>query len=256
MQLFDTHFHYYADTTPQAYYNMIKRPGLTRLLAVGTNYSESKNARTFAEAIAGGWFAVGVHPHSAAEYLNGSEPFDEFRAHEKLVAIGEIGLDFYYENSAKPAQYKVMEEFLTCALEWQLPAIVHCRDKDGCDDAYRDSYALLRDFAASGGRFVVHSFTGAIQWVEKFIELGSYIGVNGIVTFPRAENVRNLLKFIPDDRLLLETDSPYLAPVPHRGKTNHPGLIFHVAEKIADLKQLSLEQIGELTTTNACKLFL
>jgi TatD DNase family protein len=256
MQLFDTHFHYYPEISPQEYFDTIKRPELTRLLAVGANYAESINARNFAEEIDCAWFSAGVHPHSAAEYLGSPELFDEFRGHEKLVAVGEIGLDFYYENSARQDQYKVMEQFLNHALEWQLPAIIHCRDKDDHDDAYRDCYSMLRDFASSDGRFVVHSFTGTLEWADKFIELGGFVGVNGIVTFPRAENVRKLLSIIPDERLLLETDSPYLAPVPHRGKTNHPGLVIHVAEKIAELKQMTLEQVADITTSNACKFFL
>ncbi len=256
MQLFDTHFHYYADTSPQEYYAMIKRPELTRLLAVGANYAESVNAQNFANEIACAWFSAGVHPHSAAEYLTSPESFDAFREDEKMVAVGEIGLDFYYENSIRRDQYKVMELFMNHALEWRLPAIIHCRDKDDRDDAYRDCYSMLRDFSASGGRFVVHSFTGTTGWADKFLELGAFIGVNGIVTFPRAENVREILGIIPEDRLLLETDSPYLAPVPHRGKTNHPGLIIHVAEKSAEVKQMTAEQIAELTSSNACKFFL
>lgn len=256
MQLFDTHFHYYADTSPQEYYAMIKRPELTRLLAVGASYAESINARKFANEIDCAWFAAGVHPHSATEYLVSSEAFDEFIEDENMVAVGEIGLDFYYENSIKVDQYKVMELFLQHALEWQLPAIIHCRDKDHRDDAYCDCYSMLRDFSGSGGRFVVHSFTGTTAWADKFLELGAFIGVNGIVTFPRAQNVRDLVEIIPNERLLLETDSPYLAPIPHRGKTNHPGLIIHVAEKIAEVKQLSSEQIAEITSENACKFFL
>jgi TatD DNase family protein len=256
MQLFDTHFHYYPETSPQEYYDKISRPELTRLLAVGANYVESLNARKFAEAIENSWFAAGVHPHSATDYLAAPETFDEFSEAEKMVAVGEIGLDFFYETSIRSDQYQVMEQFLNYALEWKRPAIIHCRDKDDCDNAYQDCYSMLRDFSGSGGRFVVHSFTGTTSWADKFLELGAFIGVNGIVTFPRAQNVRDLLSIIPDERLLLETDSPYLAPVPHRGKTNHPGLIIHVAEKIAELKQLSVEQVATMTSSNGCKFFL
>jgi TatD DNase family protein len=255
MELFDTHFHYYdKEQTPQEYYESIKIPELKYLMAAGADFEESRTAQRFAEEIENSWFAAGVHPHSAAEFEN-IGTFEEFRGHDKLAAIGEIGLDYFYDNSPRKIQRSVMEQFLALALQWNLPAIVHLRDADEKFDAYADGLAMLKDFAGDGGRFVVHCFSGTPGWAEKFLELGAFLGVTGIVTFPRAINIRETLQVIPDERLVIETDSPYLAPVPYRGKTNNPGYVIKVAEKIAEERDRSLEEIAELTTSNALRLF-
>lgn len=256
MKLFDTHFHFYdKDGSPEEYWAKIRIPELAYVMAVGADYEESKLAHSFSYAIDEAWFACGVHPHSAAKYVNGIAMFDEFRGQRKLAAIGEIGLDYYYENSDRRVQWTVMEKFLALALEWQLPAIVHCRDLDERDDAYRETYSMIRDFSAAGGRCVIHCFAGTPAWAEKFLDLGAYLGITGMVTFPKAENIRMLIRYIPEDRLLIETDSPYLAPVPYRGKPNHPGYLIKVAEKIAELKNCSPDEVAAVTTANAFKLF-
>lgn len=255
MELFDTHFHYYdKGQSPREYYEDIKIPELKYLLAAGADFEESRTARRFAEEIENSWFSAGVHPHSAAEFET-IEVFDEFKGHDKLVAIGEIGLDYFYDNSPRKIQRSVMEQFLVLALQWNLPAIVHLRDVDDKFDAYADGLAMLKDFAGDGGRFVVHCFSGTPGWAEKFLELGAFLGVTGIVTFPRANNIRETLTVIPDERLLIETDSPYLAPVPYRGKTNNPGYVIKVAEQIAEERGSETEKIAELTTGNAFRLF-
>ena len=255
MELFDTHFHYYDDgRTPREYYEAVKTPELKYLLAAGADLAESRTAMQFAEEIENSWFAAGVHPHSAAEF-DSMEVFDEFKGHEKLAAVGEIGLDYFYDNSPRKIQRSVMEQFLALALEWKLPAIVHLRDADGKFDAYADGMAMLKDFSGDAGRFVVHCFSGTPGWAEKFLELGAFLGVTGIVTFPRAANIRETLRVIPDDRMLIETDSPYLAPIPYRGKTNNPGYVIKVAEKIASERGRAVEEIAALTTNNAFRLF-
>ena len=254
MELFDTHFHYYdKGQSPKEYYESIKTPELKYLLAAGADFEESRTARCFAEEIDNSWFSAGVHPHSAAEFES-LEAFDEFKGHKKLAAIGEIGLDYFYDNSPREIQRSVMEQFLALALEWNLPALVHIRDTDGKFDAYADGLAMLKDFSGDDGRFVVHCFSGTPGWAEKFLELGAFLGITGIVTFPRAANIRETLQVIPDERLLIETDSPYLAPVPYRGKTNNPGYVIKVAEKIAEERGRGTEEIAELTTNNAFRL--
>ncbi len=255
MELFDTHFHFYGEVSPEEYFAGVKTPELACLLAAGADFDESVKARLFAERIECAWFAAGVHPHSASGYAGDIAMFDQFRNHPKLAAIGELGLDFYYENSEKQIQYAVFEKFLALALEWSLPAIVHCRDKDDKFDAYAECYTLLKDFARSGGRFVVHCFAGTPAWAEKFLELGAFIGITGIVTFPKALNIHENIRIIPDDRLLIETDSPYLAPVPYRGKINNPGYLIKVAEKIALLRGCPVEDIADITTANAFRFF-
>ncbi len=267
MELFDTHFHYYGESSPVEFVNQIKAElavppqrdvaPVARLLmtAVGGDYLESRRAQEFAQVIDDAYFAVGVHPHQAAEYVAEKQDFSEFREHPKLVAVGELGLDYYYEQSARPLQQEVFARFLDLALEWRLPAIVHIRDKETLEDAYEDAFALLKPFAARGGRFVVHCFAGTPAWADRFLALGGYLGVTGMVTFNRARNIRETLAMIPDGRLLIETDSPYLAPVPHRGTDNHPGYVIFVAARIAAERGVTVEEIARLTTANAKQFF-
>ncbi len=257
MKIIDTHFHFYDDCgAPEEYWDEIHVDGLEYAIAVGADLEESRLARDFAHKIDHAWFAAGAHPHSAEKYVtDGIGAFEEFRDCDRLVAVGEIGLDYFYETSQRKIQWQVMEKFLELSLEWQLPAIIHCRDKDECDDSYDDCYRMLKDFAESGGRFELHCYAGTIAWVEKFLDLGAYLGVTGMVTFNKAQNIREVLKYIPNDRLLLETDSPYLAPVPHRGKTNNPGYLINVAKKVAEVKNISVEDCAEITTANAAAFF-
>jgi len=255
MKLFDSHFHYdEKDGDPAEYWNRIKIPELAYALAVGADYQQSRQARHFAHEIEGAWFACGAHPEYADQYGPDIRMFDEFRHDPKLVAIGEIGLDYYYENSHRESQLALLEKFLELALEWQLPAVVHCRDLDDRDLAYADAYDRLRDFTRSGGTVDVHCFSGTTVWAGKFLDLGAYLGVTGMVTFKKAENIRTLARYLPDDRLLIETDSPYLAPVPYRGQPNHPGYVIKVAEKLAELKNITTEQLAAITTANAARL--
>ncbi|MBQ9502544.1 MAG: TatD family hydrolase [Lentisphaeria bacterium] len=268
MDLFDTHFHYDGEAPPAGFMANVrlemdappqKDAGTVdrlELLAMGSDYIESCRARTFAAAVPGARCAVGVHPHEAEKYLAQKEDFSPFFSDGVMpAAVGELGLDYYYGLSARPAQLAVFEEFLRLALERKLPAVVHIRDDREREDAYADAYALLTSFANGGGRFVVHCFAGTPAWAEKFLALGGYCGFTGMITFNRAENVRETLRAVPDDRLLIETDSPYLAPVPHRGRKNHPGYLILIARAAAELRGVTTEELAKITTRNARLLF-
>lgn len=267
MELFDSHFHYYGEHSPLEYFrncmveaavppqSEIGVPDPLCLMAAGGDYLESCRAREFAQVIDTAWFAAGVHPHNAGKFLAAPEDFTEFHHHPKLKAIGELGLDYFYEHSGAEEQKSVFRRFLDLALAWDLPAIVHLRDRDGVWTAYEDGYALLEPFAAAGGRFVVHCFSGTPEWAQKFLALGAYLGVTGMVTFNRAHNIREALAVIPDERLLIETDSPYLAPVPHRGRENHPGYLALVAARVAAERRREVEAIARLTAENARTFF-
>jgi TatD DNase family protein len=256
VSLFETHFHPSPEISAKDYYKDSLDAGVEYLLAVGSDADTCILAQNYAEQLDKVWFTAGVHPHEASQYINNISDFANFAKHEKFVAVGEIGLDYFYENSVREVQLEVFESFLKIALDSRKPAIIHCRDKDEEDDAYNDVYHSLKGFAGSGGTFVIHCFTGTVEWAEKFLDIGAYLGITGIVTFPRAQNVRDVLKMIPLDRLLIETDTPYLAPVPKRGKTNHSKYLPYIAEKIAEEKGLSLNEIAEITTVNAKKLLL
>ena len=177
--------------------------------------------------------------------------FSCFRGHPKLAAVGELGLDYYYDSSPREQQKQVLEYFLTLALDWQLPVVIHIRDQENCDQAYFDAYERLKDFASGGSKMVIHCFSGTPEWAEKFLSLGAYLGVTGMVTFRKGDNIRELARLIPDDRLLLETDSPYLAPVPMRGNPNHPGWLYFVAKAVSECRGVTVSEILELTSGNA-----
>ena len=265
MQLFDTHFHFYGETTVEDYIANIKREladpkqtakGVVDKLffnAVGADFKESLKAQEFAAKTENSVFSCGVHPHSAEQFLENREDFSIFKDDPRLAAVGELGLDYFYDYSDREAQKRVFSQFLELALEWNLPAVVHIRDQENNFSAYCDAYDILKDYASAGGRFVVHCFAGTPDWAEKFLELGAYCGVTGMVTFKKAQNIRDNLKAIPLERLLLETDSPYLAPIPHRGKENHSGYLVHVAAATAAEYDRTMQEIAEITTENAKK---
>lgn len=268
MRLYDTHFHFSGETTPAEYMNLVgadlaracSKAGVPEtpelyLTAIGGDYLESVRAREFSAVTPRCRFAAGVHPHGAAEYLAARQDFSLFRADPLLVAVGELGLDYYYDLSDRTAQRQVFAEFLELALLWDRPAIVHLRDRDGAEDAYRDGLALLEPFAKRGGRFVVHCYAGSREYMDKFVAFGAYVGVTGMATFRAAENIRAVLAAIPDDRLLIETDSPYLAPVPFRGSANTPGLLPLVAAEAARVRGTGIEKIAELTWRNALEFY-
>lgn len=262
MHLFDTHFHYSGEASPGEYCNRILTDALAagvfpltlELNAVGGDFLESLRAREFAHAVEDCVFSVGVHPGSVERFSGNMTDFDTFRDDPKLVAVGELGLDYYYAAETAPRQREVLSDFLQLALAWKKPAIIHLRDQ-GDDSAFEDGMALLKDFVADGGRFEVHCFTGEWKWGEKIIELGGFIGVTGMITFKRAENIREIAKQVPADRLLLETDSPYLAPIPFRGKENHPGFLGLVAAKVAEIRQMTIAEVCDMTAANGRRFF-
>lgn len=255
MNIFETHFHFEPEWNAIDYYQESINAGVKYFLAAGGDELTSATAQTFAAQFDNAFFSAGVHPHDASRYEEDISIFAKFAKDKKCVSIGEIGLDYYYENSDRKAQLTVFENCLKLAIDTNLPAIVHCRDKDGIETAYEDAYSLLSEFSAKGGNFVVHCYTGSVFWAEEFLSLGGYLGITGIVTFPRAQNVRDVVKIIPNDRILLETDTPYLAPIPFRGKTNHSKYLPYIVSAVAREKELSDEDVEDLTTENAFRLF-
>ena len=262
MHFFDTHFHLKAfgkELSPElCRRDMLAScaetgftPESFSLNAVGGDFEESLAVRDFAHSVPDCVFSAGVHPGNAGDFSGDTSPFGIFADDPLLAAVGELGLDYYYDFAPRAAQLPLFEAFLAEALSADLPAIVHCRDRDDSDLAYADTYALLKDFAAAGGRMVVHCFTGTPAWAERYLALGAYLGLTGMVTFNRAENIREALKLIPDDRLLLETDSPYLAPKPYRGRANSPGLLPLVAARAAQERGVTVEELAAATTRNA-----
>ena len=193
---------------------------------------------------------TGVHPHNAEqmsdEVLKG---IDHYASHKRVVAIGETGLDYFYMNSEKAVQINSFTHQIRMSKKHNLPIIIHVRD------AHEDMVRILGEEDLADPPGVIHCFTGDYETAVKYLDLGFYISFSGIVTFKRSEELREAAKNIPSDKILIETDSPYLAPVPHRGKPNEPSFVKHVAETVAEVRGITYEELAELTKANAEQLF-
>ena len=252
----DTHFHA-GDYLPDfsAYIQEAEDAGVHRLLLCASGKEETGPARDAAQAFPSLYYAVGIHPHNAESDRDFLPELDRFTGDPKLAAAGEIGLDYYYDLSPRQPQRDVLEYQLDWALKNHLPAVIHCRDKAESEQAYADAYGLLKPFAERGGKFVLHCYAGSPAYAEKFAALGSYFGVGGMITFGKADNIRELAGLLPLDRLLVETDAPYLAPKPYRGKPNHSKFIPLIGAKLAEIKGITPEECAAATTANARRLF-
>ncbi|HHX66941.1 MAG TPA: TatD family hydrolase [Gallicola sp.] len=193
--------------------------------------------------------AIGVHPHEAESFTDENlEELRQMAKNEKVVAIGEIGLDYYYDNSPREIQREVFRKQMNLAKELGLPVIIHSRD------AYGETFDILNEFKGEVIG-VMHCYSGSIEMAKRYMSLGYYISFAGPVTFKNAKNVKDTAKQIPLDRLLIETDSPYLTPTPNRGKRNEPKYVKYVAETIAQLRNLETDEIIEASRENTIKLF-
>jgi TatD DNase family protein len=200
---------------------------------------------------------LGIHPHEArladeAAYQN----MERLAKHSKVIAWGEIGLDYFYDHSPRDVQKTVFTRQMELAAAAKLPIVIHCRPSDGSDDAWNDCLALLRDnWAPKGLGGILHCFTGTWPQAKSALDLGFMISFAGNITFPKAQPIRDAALEVPLDRILIETDSPYLAPVPHRGKRNEPVFVKETARKLGELRGFTPEEIGEQTSSNFCNFF-
>ena len=226
--------------------------GVTHIITIGVKLTTADAPKAIAAAHPNIWCSVGIHPHEA-----GSEPdaanIDAIRAaadHPKCVAIGEAGLDYFYDYATPQQQADSFQAQIAVARELDLPIIVHARDAD------EDMAAILEDEMEKGAfRGVLHCFSSGADLARRAIAIGFYISFSGILTFNKAEELREIAAEIPEDRILVETDSPYLAPVPKRGKRNEPAFVAHTAACVAELHGLSPESLAEQTTENFFRLF-
>ncbi len=219
--------------------------GVDEYICVGTDEQSSKQAIDFAESHAGAYAAIGVHPH---ETKDGYGLIPELAdTTNKIVAVGEIGLDYFYTHSPREVQMEALEAQIQIALKHNLPIIFHVRE------AFDDFWPIFDKYPGIRGE--LHSYTDSMENLQKALDRGLYIGVNGISTFTKDETQKETFDSIPLDRLLLETDAPFLTPAPLRGKVNEPAYVKLVAEYHANRRGLSLEQIADATTANARTLF-
>lgn len=229
-----------------------RRAGVGRMVTICTKLSEFERVKAIAARFDDVSCSVGVHPHEAgAEGVEGPEKLIELAEDPLVVGIGETGLDYFYEHSPRAAQAVSFRAHIQAARSTGLPLIVHARDADD------DTVALLREEHEQGGPFpgVIHCFTAGPELARAALDLGLYISLAGIVTFKKADDLRQTVSEVPLDRLLVETDSPYLAPMPNRGKRNEPSFVVHTAAKLAEIKSVSAEQLASATSENFFRLF-
>ncbi|OEO29395.1 LuxR family transcriptional regulator [Devosia insulae DS-56] len=228
-----------------------KAAGIDGMVTISTRVKRFDEIKAIAEAHAEVWCSVGTHPHHADEELDiFTDDLVRLSAHPKCVAIGEAGLDYFYDNAPKEAQETGLRRHIAASRLTGLPLVIHSRSADV------HMASVLSDEVGQGAfPFVLHCFTGGADLARKALELGGYISFSGIITFKNAEEIREVAKFVPADRYLVETDAPYLAPVPHRGGTNEPSYVAHTAAKVAEVRGISLEQLGTETTDNFFRLF-
>ena len=225
--------------------------GVTGIVTISTWVDKFAEISRIAEENESVWCSVGTHPHNADQELH-IQVADLVRlsAHPKCVAIGEAGLDYFYDNAPREAQAEGFRRHIAAARETQLPLVIHSRSAD------EDMAAILEEETAKGAfPFVLHCFSSGAALARAGLALGGYLSFSGILTFRNAEEIREVAAFAPADRILVETDAPYLAPIPHRGKSNEPSFVRFTAEKLAEVRGVNLTEIAEQTTRNFARLF-
>jgi TatD DNase family protein len=252
--LIDSHCHLDFDSLSGDLEGVMARAaeaGVGGMVTISTRVENFSTYAALAERFANVWCSVGTHPHNAHEELHVSaEDLIGFSAHPKCVAIGEAGLDYHYDNSPRDAQAEGFRRHIAAARATGLPLVIHSREAD--DDMAR----ILEEETEQGAfPFVLHCFSSGIDLARRGLALGGYVSFSGIVTFRNADEIRAVAELVPADRYLVETDAPYLAPVPHRGKPNEPAFVRHTAEKLAEIRGMAFEVLARESTANFARLF-
>lgn len=249
--IFDTHAHYDDEQFEEdrdEFLSSLPSLGVINVINCGCDLKSTLTSKALAEKYDYFYFAAGIHPENITEAsYDELEKIKELYSHNKCVAVGEIGLEYHYDFIPKEAQLDIFEKQLAVSKELDLPVIVHDRE------AHEDTMNLLKKYRPKG---VLHCFSGSVEMAKEVIKLGMYIGLGGAVTFKNARKPLEVAEYLPIDRLLLETDCPYMAPVPFRGKRNSSDLIAYSAEKIAEVKRIDTQELINTANQNAHDLFL
>ncbi|UMZ75248.1 TatD family hydrolase [Natranaerofaba carboxydovora] len=249
--LIDTHAHLDDNRLSKNVDSLIseaKKKGVNRIINIGISIESSKKTIELAKKYDDIYAAVGIHPHDAKNAPEGYiDSLEKMSQEEKVVAIGEMGLDYFKNISPKDTQIKVFKEQLSLAKELNMPVVIHDRD------AHQDMINILKDF--NGIKGVFHCFSGDWSVASELLKMGYYVSFTGTITFKKAEKLREVVRRAPMDRIMVETDCPYLAPEPFRGKLNQPAYARLVGEAVAEEKDLHLDKVAEITTQNAINFF-
>ena len=258
---FDSHAHVGAPELypeAEALLGRARAAGVDGVIAVGAGYGLERNAYAVALADDHGdvWATTGMHPHDAAQWQwTAEEAIDGWLLHERVVAVGECGLDYWYEHSPREAQRHCLRAQIDLALRHELPLVIHVRPSLDSRDAFDELLRIFDEEGAERAGGVIHCFTGDLRFAHACMERGFAISFSGIVTFKNASELREVAAQLPLDRLLIETDSPLLAPAPHRGKRNEPAFVPHVATCLAELHDVPVETVAEHTSARAREVF-
>ena len=251
--MIDSHCHLDHEPLLSDLKNIIQRSknvGIKKLLTISTSlesFSKIKQIINEDDMIYG---TIGIHPHETEKNkINSEQIIKDLNENKKIIGIGETGLDFYYDNSNRDAQISSFKEHIKASIRAKVPLIVHSRNAED------ETYEILNSYKNNDLKILMHCFTGSKNFAEKLLELNSYFSASGIITFKNSVDLQDTFKFIPLDNMMIETDSPFLAPVPNRGKKNEPSFIDFTAAKLATIKDISKTKLIKITTDNFNRLF-
>lgn len=246
--IFDTHAHYDSDSFDEdrdSVLKQIEESGVAFILNCASDYASIKKTYNLTKEYDFIYGALGIHPSDANDFNSNvkSEIIEYIKSNEKILAIGEIGLDYYWEeNPSKEVQKEVFRAQMNLAKELNLPVVIHDRDAHG------DTLEIMKEYPEVKG--IVHCFSGSVEFARECIKLGYYIGITGVITFKNAKKIVDVVKDVPLEKLLVETDAPYMAPVPNRGKRNKSDYISHIIEQIAQIKEISPKEVNMAVNAN------
>ena len=253
MVLFDSHAHYddkRFDEDRDDVIGALPGFGVAYVLNAASELKSSQRSLDYSQKYSHVYASAGIHPHEAIKARDGFEAaLESFFGNEKVVAVGEMGLDYHYDFSPRDVQRDVFIKQLELAKKLKKPIIVHNRE------AHRDTLDIVKPYAGAIGGGVFHCFSGGVEIAREVLEMGFYLSFGGAVTFKNARRAAEVIEYMPIDRLLLETDCPYMTPEPHRGKRNDSSKIILVARKVAEIKKITLDETASITTDNAKKLY-
>jgi len=251
--MIDSHCHLDHEPLLGDLSNVIKRSkevGIKKLLTISTSYESFDRIKNIIQKDEMIYGTIGIHPHETTKNKITSDIIvKNITENEKIIGIGETGLDFYYNNSDKNDQINSFKEHIEASIKTNSPLIIHSRD------AEVETFEILSEYKNQNLKILMHCFTGSKDFAKKLLTLNAFFSASGIITFKNSLELQETFKFLPLDRILIETDSPFLAPVPNRGKKNEPSFIDYTAQKLADIKSISKFEIANLTTNNFNKLF-
>tara|TARA_B100001173_G_C15935577_1_gene524772 strand:- start:102 stop:863 length:762 start_codon:yes stop_codon:yes gene_type:complete len=251
--MIDSHCHLDHEPLRSDLINVLKRSkavGIEKLLTISTSFESFSRVKDIVNIDKIIYGTIGIHPHETNnDEINCDLILEKIKENKKIIGIGETGLDFYYNNSDKDKQITSFREHIKAAIKVNFPLVVHSRS------AENETYEILNDYKNYNPKILMHCFTGTKEFADKLLTLNAYFSASGIITFKNATDLQKTFKYLPLDKILIETDSPFLAPVPNRGKKNEPSFIDFTATKLAEIKEISKSKLIENTTKNFNKLF-